>query len=46
MNRLTGKLLIQSCHKVILFLGLYTTIQQAYTCLFGNEVNKVVYLDY
>ena len=46
MNRLTQKLLIQSCLKVILCLGLYTTIQQAYTCLFGNEVNKIVNLDY
>ena len=28
-----------------IILGLYTTMQQAYTCLFGNEVNKVVNLD-
>ena len=42
MNKLTEKLLIQSCLKVILLLGVYTTIQQAYTSPFGNEVNKVV----
>ena len=27
-------------------LGVYTTIQQSFTCLFGTEANKVVlYLD-
>ena len=46
MNRLTQKLLIQLCLKVILYLGLYTTMQQAYPCLFRNEENKVVNLDY
>ena len=46
MNRLTQKNLIQSCLKVNFFLGLYTTMQKAYTCLFGNEVSKVVNLDY
>ena len=34
------------CKYQQLCLGLYATMQQAYTCLFGNEVNKVVNLDY
>ena len=44
MNRLTQKLLIQLCLKVILCLGLYTTMQLPYTCLFGNKVNNIFFI--